>query len=237
MRRAWRWMGLWISGVTAVAGMAVFAVYGYQYASETIWLNRQPVPVYQPETGAVAGQTIAADATAPGGTEALGVGLSGGATREGDTSPSAVGTKPLWTPLPADGMRIGTLDIPSLDLTVPILQGTADADLAKGVGHQPGTALPGQPGNVYLAGHRDTVFTRLRYLQKGDRIVVGTPYGNFVYRAVAFRVVPATDVAVMKPTTADTLTLQTCYPFTFIGPAPYRYIVTAELVSAPAAAR
>lgn len=113
------------------------------------------------------------------------------------------------------------------------MQGTGAAQLALGVGHDPVTALPGEGHNVFLAGHRDTVFTRLKYLKKGAEIIFSTPYGNFVYEAVSFRIVPDTDVALLKPGDVETLTLSTCYPFNFIGFAPDRYIVFTRLVSEP----
>ncbi|MCL6637497.1 MAG: class D sortase, partial [Alicyclobacillus sp.] len=101
------------------------------------------------------------------------------------------------------------------------------------VGHDPQTAWPGQGGNVFLAGHRDTVFVKLKDIQVGDTIELATPYGMFVYQVTQTQVVPGNDVAVLAPSSHELLTLCTCYPFVYIGAAPDRFIVSARLVSAP----
>lgn len=139
----------------------------------------------------------------------------------------------LWPVTPAIGQRIGTLTIPSLHLHAPIVQGTGWNQLGEGIGHYAASALPGQPGNVFIAGHRDTVFTELRNLKKGARIIFATPYGNFVYQATSFQIVKETDTSVLNPTPHPSLTMMTCYPFFFFGFAPDRYIVHCELVSEP----
>ena len=105
--------------------------------------------------------------------------------------------------------------------------------MKKGAGHFAGSALPGQGGNVILSGHRDTVFRKLEHLKIGEQLTFSTPYGDFVYEATEFKVVPADDMTVMVPTDYETLTLTTCYPFDFIGDAPDRYVVYTKLVSSP----
>jgi sortase A len=142
----------------------------------------------------------------------------------------------LWPVKPAVGTKIGELDIPSLHLEAPVIQGTGWNQLKHGIGHYASSALPGQGGNVFVAGHRDTVFTKLRYLKKGADIIFETPYGNFVYQATSFQIVKQTDTSVLAPTNHETLTLMTCYPFFFFGFAPDRYIVHTKLVSEPNAA-
>ncbi|WP_409302855.1 class D sortase [Peribacillus sp. SCS-155] len=138
-----------------------------------------------------------------------------------------------WPTLPAPGEGIGQLKFTSLDLNVPVVQGTEDQQLKHGAGHFAGSALPGQGGNVILSGHRDTVFTKLKHLKKGDKVTFTTPYGDFVYKTKSFKVVKADDKTVAVPTDYETLTLTTCYPFEFIGDAPERFVVYTELVSAP----
>jgi sortase A len=138
-----------------------------------------------------------------------------------------------WPKLPAPGSSIGDLQFTSIDLNVPVVQGTHDNELKKGAGHFAGSALPGQGGNVILSGHRDTVFRKLENLKVGEQVTFTTPYGDFVYEAIDFKIVPADDMNVMVPTDYETLTLTTCYPFDFIGDAPYRYIVYTKLVSSP----
>ncbi|MDI3257452.1 MAG: class D sortase [Kyrpidia sp.] len=149
-------------------------------------------------------------------------------------SPPDRGSGELWPASPDLGAKIGDLTIPSVKMRVPVVQGTDVEQLRLGAGHYPSSALPGQPGNVYLAGHRDTVFSSLRGVQPGDKIILSTPYGNFVYEVTAFQIVPETDVSVLyERTTGQTLTLQTCYPFFYFGFAPDRYLVRARLVASP----
>ena len=141
------------------------------------------------------------------------------------------GTGKLWNPTPDDGSKIGDLIFPSLNLNVPVVQGTDSNSLKQGVGHYVKSALPGQGGKVYLAGHRDTVFIKLKNLKIGEKIEFSTPYGIFVYEVTGFKIVTPNDTSVLEPTNYETLTLQTCYPFTFIGDAPDRYIVFTKFVS------
>jgi sortase A len=103
--------------------------------------------------------------------------------------------------------------------------------LRRAVGHVPQTALPGQWGNIVLAGHRDTFFRPLRKIQAGDAIALKTPAGNFEYRVESTAVTAPTDVQLLKPTEDRSLTLVTCYPFYYVGPAPKRFIVRARLVT------
>jgi sortase A len=97
------------------------------------------------------------------------------------------------------------------------------------VGHIPGTARPGEDGNVGLAGHRDTFFRRLRDIEPDDRIRIVTPSGTYDYRVQRTDVVEPSDVGVLERTTEPSLTLVTCYPFTYVGSAPERFIVRAVL--------
>ncbi|PLT31108.1 class D sortase [Peribacillus deserti] len=138
-----------------------------------------------------------------------------------------------WPELPAPGESLGELTFPSLKLNVPVVQGTHDEELKKGAGHFAGSALPGQGGQVLLSGHRDTVFTKLEHLKKGDKVTFTTKYGDFVYEATSFKIVPADDQTVNVAKNYETLTLSTCYPFDFIGDAPDRYIIYTKLVSMP----
>jgi sortase A len=108
-----------------------------------------------------------------------------------------------------------------------IVEGVTEPELRLGSGHIPGTALPGERGNVAIAGHRDTVFRPLRSIQANDFIQLVTLDGRYGYRVVSTQIVGPSDVQVLNPTRRDTLTLVTCYPFYFVGPAPKRFIVRA----------
>ena len=101
--------------------------------------------------------------------------------------------------------------------------------LARAAGHIEDTALPGDPGNVGIAGHRDTTFRPVRNLKAGDILRLTTTSGAFTYRIDRTFIVDPEDVYVLDPTDVPSLTLVTCYPFTFIGHAPKRYIVRATL--------
>ncbi len=133
------------------------------------------------------------------------------------------------------------LRIPKVGIEVPVLEGVSDLALNRGVGHVPGTALPGQPGNVAIAGHRDGFFRGLKDVYPGDVIEVqrssfdhGQQTDHYVIRST--RVVSPSDTSVLKPTAGSTLTLITCFPFYFVGSAPQRYIVQADrLPSTPSA--
>lgn len=129
---------------------------------------------------------------------------------------------------PRAGAVVGRLSIPRLGLSVMVVEGVASGDLRHAAGHIPGTALPGESGNVAIAGHRDTFFRPLRRIQPSDIVTLSTLGGEYRYRVTRTEVVPPQDVSVLGPTTDDTLTLVTCFPFDYIGPAPRRFIVRAE---------
>jgi sortase A len=121
------------------------------------------------------------------------------------------------------------VEIPRLDVSVVVRAGSDARTLQLAVGHIPGTALPGESGNVGLAGHRDTFFRRLKDIRPDDEIRVATPEGQFVYRVERTVVVEPSDVWVLDPSDSSILTLVTCYPFTYVGLAPQRFIVRASL--------
>ena len=126
------------------------------------------------------------------------------------------------------GELVGRMEIPRLKLSVALAEGTDAATLRRAAGHILGTSLPGQTGNIGIAGHRDTMFRPLRHARQGDVILLVTSQGEYRYRVVSTTIVSPTDVAVLKPDEHEILTLVTCYPFYFIGPAPDRFIVRAE---------
>ena len=128
------------------------------------------------------------------------------------------------------GTLLGSVSIPRVGVSSVILEGADDHTLALSVGHIPGTALLGRPGNVALAGHRDTFFRGLRNIRRRDDILLTTVRGNQVYEVDSARVVSPEDVSVLKDTGRPMLTLVTCYPFYYVGPAPKRFIVQARLV-------
>lgn len=128
----------------------------------------------------------------------------------------------------ADSTRVGRIEISAIGVAAMILEGTDDVTLRRAVGHIPGTALPGQKGNVAIAGHRDTYFRGLRNIHKNTEITLTTLKGSYRYRVDSTEVVDPHDAEVLYESDDATLTLITCYPFNFIGSAPRRFIVRAH---------
>ena len=127
-----------------------------------------------------------------------------------------------------EGSPLGRIEISALGLDVMILEGTDEGTLRRAVGHIPGTALPGQAGNVAIAGHRDTFFRPLRNIHKDDEITLTTLNGSYRYRVDSTKVVEPEGIGVLYDSGEAILTLVTCYPFNFVGSAPQRFIVRAH---------
>ena len=136
----------------------------------------------------------------------------------------------------ADGL-IGRIEIPRLLVSAVIVEGVDRTTLRRAVEHIPGTALPGQPGNVGLAGHRDTFFRPLKDLRIKDAIQLSTLKGNFKYEVESLRVVEPDNVGVLAASAENVLTLVTCYPFYYVGPAPKRFVVRARQMPTQTLAR
>jgi sortase A len=128
---------------------------------------------------------------------------------------------------------VGRLEIPRLGLAAIVEEGVDQRTLRHAAGHLPGTALPGEAGNVVVAGHRDTFFRPLRDVRAGDTLRFVTPDGVFQYTVAALDVVPPTATDVVAQGSRAEATLITCYPFGYVGPAPQRFVVRAAL-AAPA---
>jgi sortase A len=132
--------------------------------------------------------------------------------------------------IPGRGGPLGRMDIARIGLQVMIMEGIDEGTLHKAAGHIPGTAMPGERGNIAIAGHRDTLFRALRNIRQGDEITLTTLSGSMRYRVDSLTVVRPEDTEALYDNNADTLTLITCYPFSFIGSAPMRFIVRARLM-------
>ena len=126
---------------------------------------------------------------------------------------------------------LAILRIPAINLIVPIFNGTDDSALNRGVGRIPGSAEPGRTGNLGIAGHRDGFFRRLGELSTGDLIEVDRAGHADRYVVAGSRIVKPDDISVLQRTQSPTLTLVTCFPFYFAGPAPERYVVIAAFKS------
>lgn len=134
------------------------------------------------------------------------------------------------------GSPIAALSIPRIQLSAMVLHGSDAQTLRRGPGHLENTAFPGEPGNVVIAGHRDSFFWSLQNVHLGDDIFLDTRDGPLQYRVTSVRVVKPRDVSVLATTDEAVLTLITCYPFWVIGPAPDRFVVRAIRAGGPSAA-
>jgi len=131
---------------------------------------------------------------------------------------------------PQAGEVLGRLDIPRLHVSVMVLEGAGARVLKSAAGHIQGTAFPGTIGNVGIAAHRDTFFRPLRQIRPNDTLTLTTPLRVYQYRVDSTEIVSSKYVQVLYPTRDRELTLVTCYPFYYIGPAPKRFIVHAHLL-------
>ncbi|WP_060863481.1 sortase [Paenibacillus riograndensis] len=155
-------------------------------------------------------------------------------TEEGAPLPDGMATPlegtPPSKPAYTIGDIIGEIYLPRLDKRIAIVEGTERPQLKKGAGHDPGSAPIGAAGNSVLAGHRDTVFRGLGALQKNDLIEVETAEGRFTYSVTGSTIVDGDARGVIKQSDEAVLTLITCYPFTYVGSAPDRYLLSAVLL-------
>ena len=218
----------WLGRSMVVAGLFILGFVAFQLWGTGLQTNRS-----QDQLAA----EISSDLTAP----------AGGTTDDTTTDPellakdlvAAAAVPAVATPAPSEGQPVGIIQIPKIDLARVVVQGVSKADLKKGPGHYGGTALPGQPGNAAIAGHRTTYgapFNRIDELVPGDEIITTTPQGAFTYKVRAapdgsgrgwFTVKPS-GVLVLAPTQANQLTLTACHPK---YSARQRIVVVADLVT------
>ena len=140
--------------------------------------------------------------------------------------------KPATSPgPPSSSALIGRLSVPRLHLSAMVREGVDWNTLRLAIGHIPATALPGQVGNIGVAGHRDTFFRELKNVRAGDEIRFSTLSGDFKYEVESLVVVDPDNIAVLAASSGYVLTLVTCYPFSYLGSAPKRFVVRARQVS------
>jgi sortase A len=234
-------MTLWIFGVTLIGvalGVTVLR-WRYQAEQEAVLLREfesadtTPSPSAPPPAKAV--ETT--PAATPGGAFPAPLPL---APERLPIARSSAPDKPLAQPerlplknprLLLDPTAVGRLEIPRLGVAAIVKEGADEWTLARAVGLVPGSAHPGQTGNVVLAGHRDTFFRPLRKIRVNDRIRLRVPPNTYEYRVETTRIVSADETSVLQSKGIDQLTLVTCYPFFFIGPAPERFVVSAVRVN------
>ena len=127
----------------------------------------------------------------------------------------------------APGSEVGRVEVPSLNMSWTVFEGTNDQTLDRGIGHVEGSANLGESGNIGIAGHRHTHFRKLEWIRRGDEIVLTSTKGTFHYRVNFVKLHKPTDVEVLDPAFGPSVTLITCFPFEYVGSAPLRFIVRA----------
>lgn len=132
---------------------------------------------------------------------------------------------------PETGEASGLLLIPKINAELAIVEGTDADDLEKGVGHYKGSFYPDENGQIVLSGHRDTVFRKAGLLELGDHLTMKMPYGDYTYEITSTKIVSADDTSIITlQNSEEELVLTTCYPFSFVGNAPDRYIIYAKRI-------
>jgi sortase A len=149
------------------------------------------------------------------------------AGRAANDGRSRVGGPNGWST--ARGMPVARLAIPRLGLDEVVVEGVGDDDLRAGPGHMTGSALPGESGNAVISAHRDRHFHPLARIAVGDTVVTESAAGTVTWTVATLRVVTA-DAPVLRTSTTPVLTLTTCWPIRYFGPAPDRLIVEATPV-------
>lgn len=221
MRRRWVSAFLVLAGVALLSAAAFHYLRGYeaQRAGLREWeasRSRTPVP------------TLNAAKPEPAPTPKENPGILGAV-------PSAPGAEANATPYPR-GEAIARLRIPSARIDAVVFAGDDAATLEKGPGHVPGSEMPGEDTyrkNCVITGHRDSHFRHLGWLRVGHPIELETHSGDISYRVVSRQIVNPDDVRVLQATPKPRLTLITCYPFNWVGPAPKRLVIVAEPIRHP----
>jgi sortase A len=214
----------WSSNVFLAIGLVFLAVYLAAYVHRIVMVRssmksfeeaKRQVPAdvtdsVTTETGA--GKVVpdsSADNTTPPGSDRKGRSVST--------------TRRAW------GVPLAILRIPRIHLDVPVLGSTDNITLNSGVGRIAGTVAPGQKGNIGIAGHRDSFFQNLKEVNQGDEIELETTTASEIYVVDRILVTGEDDLSVLQPRDSQSLTLVTCYPFHYVGPAPRRFVVQATI--------
>jgi len=205
---------LWLERALVVIGVSGLGWAGLVLAQTRLELSRARAAVGASESGPTSGTAIAETGEKP--VASASINRPPGLTANEKTAAAETLT--------------GVFEIPRLGLSAALAEGDDDATLRTAIGHLPDTSLPWRGGNTAVAGHRDNLFRALRDIRIGDTIRLRTPQGTFDYAVRTTVIVKPEDVWVVAPTSTDELTLVTCYPFSFIGHAPHRYIVKADRI-------
>lgn len=226
---------VWLERLLWATGLVLLAWVGFVWADGQTYQARAEAKLERAiaearaaedafETEAGDGRLAPLPATLPG--EDDGAADSG----EGETRPAAVKASRSPQPRIGDADVVGKLEVPRLGLSVMVSEGTTARVLRRGAGHLKGTPRPGSAGNAAIAGHRDRHFRPLRDILPGDELVFTGVDGTYRYEVQWTSIVKPDHVEVLKPTDEPALTLVTCYPFSYVGNAPERFIVRARQI-------
>ena len=211
-------IALWVFGVSLLGAATGDTVdrWNYQSEQERALFHGGPAP------------SVSLPAPAPAAAEpAIPAAVEAAAPQP---APAPVKKKKKKTPVP-DPTAYGRIEIPRLGMSAIVKEGDDEKTLARAVGLVTGSPRPGDSGNVVLAGHRDTFFWPLRKVELNDRIRLVVPPHTYEYEVQSVRVVEPEETYVLESRGVEELTLVTCYPFRFVGPAPERFIVSAVRVN------
>ncbi|HEY0593133.1 MAG TPA: class D sortase [Thermoanaerobaculia bacterium] len=212
---------LWLIGLCLLAAALAAGVHrwSYQEQQERALAHHAPRAQEPSRAGGEIARPLALEVASPARREA------------GETpAPREADAASIERDLQLDPDVIGRIEIPRLGLEAIVREGDDEETLDRAVGFIPGTARPGAGGNTALAGHRDTFFRPLRRIEVGDVIRLEVPGETYAYRVAETRVVDPGEVSVLESRGTEELTLLTCYPFRWIGPAPERFVVRATRI-------
>ncbi|MBZ5491689.1 MAG: class D sortase [Acidobacteriia bacterium] len=214
----------WMSNFLLVIGLALLAVYLAAYLHRMVMVRVGMKSFEDARRQAAASMTdsqikeTGAEEGVPGSSAENARSLGS----EGRGSPAASAHR-SWT------VPLAILRIPRIHLDVPVFGSTDDITLNRGVGRIAGTAAPGRKGNIGIAGHRDSFFQNLKEVNRGDEIELETTTTLEIYVVDRILVTGEDDLSVLQPRNSQSLTLVTCYPFHYVGPAPRRFVVQATI--------
>ena len=212
----------WMSNLLLAIGLAMLAVYLAAYLHRMVMVRVGMKNFEDAKRQAAASVT---DSHIDTGEGAAGSGDMSSPGAEEQASTAATARRSSAVPL-------AILRIPRIHLDVPVLGSTDNITLNRGVGRIAGTAAPGQKGNIGIAGHRDSFFQNLKEVNRGDEIELETTTTSEIYVVDNILVTGEDDLSVLQPRGSQSLTLVTCYPFHYVGPAPRRFVVQATIKEA-----
>ncbi len=211
-RRLWQ-LVRWVERICLACGLGLLAMVGAIRLERSMASQAALKAFSELESSASSPHPETISSSLPSGMQPPAAGVA--------ASPKAAATRGSRAPL-------AVLEIPKIHLEVPVMNGTDALTLNHAVGRIVGTARLGEPGNIGIAGHRDTFFRGLKDLQKGDAIELRTEEGTDRYIVDEIQIVTPQNISVLSPRARSSITLVTCYPFHFVGNAPQRYIVMAS---------